>query len=149
MKKILNNSRRSRGIPGSPALILAPGEEKKVNETFFESMLKNHTVSQWISQGLIVVDGENVEPPAKRELKPRKQSGVGLNRRAARTATQRDIPPPELPDGVEEKGVFLHHHGGGYYDVYVNGIKVTTEKVRGKDVANEIAAEYENPDSED
>jgi len=46
-----------------------------------------------------------------------------------------------LPDGVTGEGIEVHHKGGGWYEVYVNGFKVTDTNVR-KDEANDVAAEY-------
>jgi len=47
-----------------------------------------------------------------------------------------------LPEGITGQGTEVHHLGGGWYEVYVNGFKVTDRNVR-KDEAKTIAEEYE------
>lgn len=131
MKKIRNNTRRSLGIPGAVALIIKPGQEEEVSDSRYVEMSTNKLVAQWIKRGMLSIDGAAPEK-AHKEVKKEK----------LKTASSRkDRAPAPLPDGVEEVGVFKHHVGGGWWDVYVNGIKVTTDKVR-KDDAENIADEY-------
>jgi hypothetical protein len=137
MKTIRNNTARSLGIPGARADVLPPKSTLDVSDGRYDEMVSNKMVAQWFKRGMLSVDGEAPGDPPK-QTKPAsgpKQRKLSRERR-----------PDPLPDGVEEKGIFTHHTGGGYYDVYVNGIKVTTEKVRGKKNAEEIAAEYETPE---
>ena len=140
MKLLKNNGKRRLGIPGRPAIILSPGDSVPVTEEQIEEMRQNKTVDKWLERGVLsLVKPDDVKPeptPAKvaipkRPLSSRLNSGHSDKREKV-----------VLPDGVTGEGTETHHKGGGWYEVYVNGFKVTDSNVR-KDVAQEIAAEYE------
>lgn len=126
--KLTNNARRRLGIPGRTAIILNPKQTVEISEMQYDEMKRNRTVSHWLSAGVLTV-GESSKPvkvavDKQPEDKPKTK------------------PKPDAPEGVSQEGVQLNHLGGGWYEVYVNGFKVTTHNVR-KKVAEEIAAEYE------
>jgi hypothetical protein len=138
MKTISNNTRRSLGIPGAVAIVLEPGGTVEVSESRYDEMRNNRMVNQWFQRGMLSEGGKAPE----RAKKSAPEAVSPAQKRSARS----DRPAEPLPDGVDEVGVHLYHVGGGYYHVYVNGFKVTTDKVRGKANAEEVAAEYENPE---
>jgi hypothetical protein len=135
MKKLTNKGSRRLGIPGRPALILDPNESASINGQQFESMLRNKTVSRWLDVGVLVIDGsENEDIPLKKV--PTQKTGI--KSRANRDKRKELV----LPDGLKGKGTEFHHLGGGWWQVYVNGFRVTDHNVR-KDEAKTIATEYE------
>lgn len=123
--KLTNNARRRLGIPGRTAIILNPNQTIEISKLQYDEMQKNRTTSHWLKAGVLSVDKSskpvkvevNVQPEAEPEAEP------------------------DAPEGVSEEGVRLNHLGGGWYEVYVSGFKVTTHNVR-KKVAEEMAAEY-------
>lgn len=138
MNVLVNTGNRRLGIPGRPAIILNPHEAVEVTEEQLDDMKRNRTVARWLGSGVLTVrDAKDHE--AKPQLPPRRSSGV--TRKPSKV--DRDKREPiVLPEGVEEQGVFKHHTGGGWWDVYVNGFKVTDTKVR-KDEAEQLMSEYE------
>jgi len=135
MKVITNKGRRRLGVPGRPALILDPGQSASVDSQQLESFRRNRTVSRWLEAGVLVLSDEVgvVEVP-----KPQPKVRPGI-----RVAVERDKRVEEvLPEGVTGQGVEISQSGGGWYQVYVNGFKVTDRNVR-KDEAESISAEYE------
>jgi hypothetical protein len=143
MKVLLNNGRRRLGIPGHPAIILAPGEATPVDDLQIKEMHKNKTVVRWLeSETLVLDDAEKIKelqdkPATKKAEKPKRPARPRPPR-----GKKDEREPQVLPDGLTGKGVELNHLGGGWYEVFVNGFKVTDKNVR-KDEAQEIATEYE------
>jgi hypothetical protein len=139
MKVLKNNGARRLGIPGRPAIILAPGDTVPVTDAQLADMDRNRTVSRWLERGVLAVRDSNANepdpaPPVRSAPpRPRVRPRVG-----GRTDVREEL---VLPDGVTGEGIEVHHNGGGWYQVYVNGFKVTDSNVR-KDEAHEIAAEY-------
>ena len=133
MKKLINNGRRRLGVLGSPALVLSPGESAPVTDKQIAGFQRNKTVLRWLEVGTLNVidDDGNVETP---KLTPKTKAALKPNQDIRTEAT--------LPDGLTGEGVERHHLGGGWYQVYVSGFKVTDSNVR-KDEAKSIAAEYE------
>jgi hypothetical protein len=136
MKVLRNSGTRRLGIPGRPALILSPGESVPVTESQLDEMGRNRTVTRWIDRGVLTVqdsDASDLGPaktaPPRQRVRPR----VG-----SRTDKREEL---VFPDGVTGEGIEIHHKGGGWYEVYVNGFKVTDNNVR-KDEATDVAAEY-------
>ena len=139
MKKIINKGRRRLGIPGRPALILNADEAQPITENQIEEIRKNRTVANWLERGvlLIVNDGEEPEQFEKVDPAPRPKR---------RNHPKLDIRQPEvLPEGITGEGTEFHHLGGGWYQVYVNGFKVTDSNVRKAD-AETIAVERSGND---
>ncbi len=136
MKVLTNDGKRRLGISGRPAIILAPGESSPpLNDAQIEVIKRNKTVARWLSNGILRLrdEGEEVTVPEK-EVVPKKR----VRPHGRRDDRERQV----LPEGLTGKGTEVHHSGGGWYEVYVNGFKVTDSNVR-KDEATEIAAEYE------
>ena len=131
MKKLINQARRRLGVPGSPAIVMAPGEAVAITASQVAALQKNRMVSRWLDVGTLAIVDEDgtVEKP-----KPKAKTGIKT------VKDQRK--PVELPEGLTGEGTELQHLGGGWYQVYVNGFKVTDSNVR-KDRAKEISAEYE------
>ena len=132
MKVITNKGRRRLGVPGRRALILDPNQAVPVSESQLDEIGKNRTAARWLASGVLVVtdDGEVVETP-----KPQPKT--------MRVKEDRDKREElVLPEGLTGEGIEQHSNGGGWWDVYVNGFKVTDRKVR-QDEATAIAAEYE------
>ena len=143
MKVLVNTGKRRLGIPGRPsAIILRPGESVPVDDKQIAELENNRTVSKWLHHGTLSIrdaDGEPVAP--KREPLP----GSGLKRVAPErpVRVKNDVREEQtLPEDVKGEGVEISQRGGGWYDVYVNGFKVTDKTVR-KDEATDIAARYE------
>lgn len=142
MKVITNKGRRRLGIPGSPALVLGAEESAKVTDKQVAEFEKNRTTKLWLERGVLVLtdEGEDAGPP---DMKPKQRHSSGIVKPGRGIRPERDKREvEELPDGVEGDGVEMHHSGGGWWSVYVNGFKVTDRKVR-KDEAESIAKEYE------
>ena len=139
MKVLKNNGSRRLGIPGRPAIILAPGDSVPVTAGQLADMERNRTVSRWMERGVLTVRASDANEPAPARIvrsappRPRVRPRVG-----GRTDTREEL---VLPDGVTGEGVETHHKGGGWYEVYVNGFKVTDTNVR-KGEAEDVAAEY-------
>jgi hypothetical protein len=139
MKVVKNNGARRLGIPGRPAIILAPGGSAPVTDDQLEDMGRNRTVSRWIERGVLsLVDSNDKEPapgPLVKSAPPRQRVRPSVGGRLDKRVEL------VLPEGVTGEGIEVHHKGGGWYEVYVNGFKVTDTNVR-KDEAQEVAAEY-------
>lgn len=133
MKKLINQGRRRLGVPGSPAIVLAPGEAVPVTATQIAGFQRNRTVARWLEVGTLALISEDgaVEKP---KAKPKAKTGI-------KPATSAPV-EVALPDGLTGEGVERNHLGGGWWEVYVNGFKVTDQNVR-KDESLAIAAEYE------
>lgn len=139
MKVLKNNGKRRLGIAGRPAIILAPGEFVPVDKTQIKEMKKNRTVSRWIKTGLLELCDEcDIKSEPAKVVTPKRGSG----HRHGRGMKNDERETVVLPKGVTGKGAELHHKGGGWYEVYVNGFKVTDTNVR-KNEAEAIATEYE------
>lgn len=130
MKKLINQARRRLGVPGSPAIVMAPGESVAITDSRVAALQKNRMVSRWLEVGVLAIMDDDGN-----ELKLKSESPAPKPKKAV---------PKEavLPDGLTGEGAELHHLGGGWYQVYVNGFKVTDSNVR-KDRAKELSAEYE------
>jgi hypothetical protein len=138
MKKLTNKGSRRLGIPGRPALILDPNQSAHIDAAQLEVIRQNKTVSRWLEKGVLVLtddEGNTVKPP---KLDPRLIPKTGIKHHRKRDERKEVV----LPKGVEGKGTELHHLGGGWYQIYVNGFQVTDRNVR-KDEAKTIAGEYE------
>ena len=139
MKVLRNSGSRRLGIPGRPAIILAPGDTTPVTDEQLADMGRNRTVARWLDRGVLTTRDSNAEDPAPappvRSAPPRQRQRPRVG---GRTDKREEL---VLPDGVTGEGIEVHHKGGGWYEVYVNGFKVTDSNVR-KDEANDVAAEY-------
>lgn len=144
MKVLTNKGPRRLGVPGRPALVLDMGKGTAISDRQLAEIQKNRTVARWLQSGILVVteseDGPDAEPikitPPVARVAPKGRSGV----RVARGHDTRE--PLVLPEGIEGKGTELHYVGGGWYELYVNGFKVSDRSIR-KDEAEAMAAEYE------
>ena len=142
MKVLCNSGARRLGIPGRPAIVLAPGDTVPVTDDQLAEMDRNRTVSRWIERGVLTVRDSNANEPSKPAIPV--NSAPAPRHRARRPSVGGRADKREelvLPDGVTGEGIEVHHKGGGWYEVYVNGFKVTDTNVR-KDEAQEVAAEY-------
>jgi hypothetical protein len=136
MKRIRNTARRRLGIAGRPAIILAPNESEEITDERLEKIQQNKTVAKWFDAGVLeIIDGE--EAPAPKRIKPQKPTVIPAVK--GRKPDERKEEP--LPEGLTGEGVELQRNGG-WFQVYVNGFKVTDRNVR-KDEAERIASEYE------
>lgn len=127
MITITNNSRRRIAVPCSPAIFLDAGASKDdVTEAQWAEIKRHRMNLQRLESGLLTVSGESrSQVRAKVRSRAVEDPTFGLN----------------LPEGITGKGVEFDQ-SGGWYDVYVNGMKATTSRVR-KAEAEKIAAEYE------
>jgi len=135
MKLLINKGRRRLGIPGRPAIILDPNQSVEINEARQDDLTRNRTVARWLETGTLVITDDG---------KPQQPTPIVTPRRQAVTAREKRDQREEivLPEGITGQGTEVHHLGGGWYEVYVNGFKVTDRNVR-KDEAKTIAEEYE------
>ncbi len=135
MKVLTNNGKRRLGIPGRPAIILASGESSPpLSDAQIKVIKRNKTVARWLDRNILSLHehDDEVIPPKNR----------AVPKARARSRNRRDERKEQvLPKDVTGEGIEVHHNGGGWYEVYVNGFKVTDRNVR-KDEAEEIAAEY-------
>lgn len=139
MKVLRNNGKRRLGIPGRPAIILAPGEFVPVDDNQIKDMHKNRTIVRWLKRDVLeLIDESDIKDPPRKKAAAQQRSLK--SRPVSGRVDKRD--PVVLPDGITGTGVELHHKGGGWYEVYVNGFVVTDKNVR-KDEAEQIATEYE------
>ena len=139
MKVLRNSGSRRLGIPGRPAIILAPGDAVPVTESQLAEIKRNRTVTRWMERGVLTVRDSDAKEP---ELAKTVQSAPPRQRVRPRVGGRQDKREElVLPDGVSAEGIVVHHKGGGWYEVYVNGFKVTDSNVR-KDEAHDVAAEY-------
>lgn len=119
--KLKNNTGRDRVLRGPVEMYSLPARgEITVSSIELEEMKRHGNTRNWLHKGYISVE-EGEAPVAK--LKD-----------------ERDHPP--LPEGVTGEGLEIHHHGAGWYSVYVDGMPCTDAKVR-KEQADEIAKDYE------
>jgi len=139
MKVLRNSGSRRLGIPGRPAIILAPGDSVPVTAAQLADMERNRTVSRWLERGVLTTrDSDATDPAPARIVRSAPPRQRVRPRVGGRTDKREEL---VLPDGVTGEGIEVHHKGGGWYEVYVNGFKVTDTNVR-KDEANDVAAEY-------
>jgi hypothetical protein len=141
MKVLKNSGTRRLGIPGRPAIILAPGEVVPVTDDQLDLMRDNRTVARWLDRGVLTTEDSDAKTEAEAPVKPLQpaQPRQRVRPRVGSRADKRE--ELVLPDGVTGEGIEVHHKGGGWYEVYVNGFKVTDTNVR-KDEAQDVAAEY-------
>ena len=127
MKTLTNNAGRRLGVPGRHALILNPGESVEITDQQLADIKSNRVSARWLERGVIAVseDGKPVTVKVKTE-EPKSKPAAN----------------PDLPEGLTGEGAEVHHEGGGWYSVYINGFKVTDTNLR-KDEAEDTAAEYE------
>jgi hypothetical protein len=139
MNVLKNNARRRLGIPGRPAIVLAPTEGRRVTDEQLAEMRKNRTVARWLESGVLTIEADDgTSPQAPDQIAPRR------NMAAIKRIQDRDNREEvELPEGVTGEGVELFSPGGGWFEVWVNGFKATDKNVR-KSEAEKIAAEYED-----
>lgn len=132
--KLTNKAGRALGLPGAfLSLVVEPGETIEITQTQLEEFKGNATVNRWLNSGTLQLGDV---PPAPAHG-PVIEDEVEW-REPENTA--------DVPDYVPEDGVYVHHLGGGFYEVWVNQFKVTDENVRGKPAAEAIAAEYAQPE---
>jgi hypothetical protein len=137
MTMLTNKGARRLGVPGRPAIVLDPGQGVSITNEQLDEIRQNRTNARWLKSGVLEISDEparveiDVKPPASKKH-PQKTKRPRPDKREA----------VELPDGVTGDGVEQYHAGGGWWEVYVNGFKVTDRKVR-KDEAGSIAAEYD------
>lgn len=136
MKRIVNTGARRLGIPGRPALILGPKESVEVSYAQLAEFEKNRTTMRWLETGVLKIVETDDDVPVERVKKI-------VTKRPKTTFRQDERENVVLPEGVAPEGVAIHHIGGGWYQVFVNGFQVTDRNVR-KDEADEIASEYES-----
>jgi hypothetical protein len=143
MKRIINHGRRRLGISGRPAIILGPNESQEITEQQEQALRENRTNANWLQNGVIeIVDGDApIEP--KPMIKPERQKVVSATTRPGTPRDERQDEP--LPEGLTGEDVEMHHLGGGWYQVYVNGFKATDRNVR-KAEAEEITKDYQSED---
>jgi hypothetical protein len=136
MKVLTNKGARRLGVPGRPAIILNANESVPISDSQLENIQKSSTAVRWLESGvLLITDGE---PGPEIEPKPPSKAKPGVRRTSNRDKREKVV----LPDGVTGEGTECHHKGGGWWEVYVNGFRVTDRNVR-KDEAETIAAEYD------
>ena len=134
--KLTNKSRRRLGISGRPALILEPDRAVEITQSKLEEIKKNKTVARWLDSGVLVLDESDEVHKVEVELVPKVIRKTGMKHDRDK---REEI---ALPEGVSHEGIQIHHAGGGWYELYVNGFKVTDKTVR-KDEAESMATEYE------
>jgi hypothetical protein len=140
MKRLVNKGQRRLGIPGRPdSIVLAPNMSVELDDIKLKDIASNKTVSRWLETGVLQITDEEGEPQKPPVAPKRKPAPTGIKRSSKQTDVRKEEP---LPDGLTGEGVEQNHVGGGWWQVYVNGIKVTDRNVR-KDEADEIAKEYE------
>ena len=140
MTLLTNTGRRRIGIPVRPALILDGGQSVSVTDEEVNAIRKNRTVERWLESGVLTLsDGPvkvEVDVETHKTFAPQRKPRVP---KIAKPDTREVV---NLPEGVTGEGVECHHAGGGWWEVYVNGFKVTDRKVR-KDESESIASEYD------
>jgi hypothetical protein len=140
MNVLINKGRRRLGIPGRPAIILDAGANVTLTDEQLESIQENRTVTRWLEVGVLeITDGSALKADKQGQV-PRPKTPKPRPAATPRRDDERDV--EKLPEGVTGDGVEMHHLGGGWWQVFVNGFKVTDRNVR-KDEAKSIAAEYE------
>jgi hypothetical protein len=145
MNVLINKGRRRLGISGRPAIILNAEESVKIDDDQLAEISKNRTVARWIDTGVLAVLSEDeLDDQAKIKSKPTPPQKPRPVRRA-RAIKKDDRKVEPLPDGVTGEGFEIHHSGGGWYQVYVNGFRVTDRAVR-KDEAEAMSSDYVEDD---
>ena len=139
--QIINKAKRRLGIPGRRALLLDPGQSELISEKQLEEMKKNRTVARWIQSGVLLISEDG--SPAQGKIVNAKQQQVKVypGERKVPVHPRDTNPAPNLPDGIKGKGAEFNHLGGGWWEVYINGFKVTDKNVRRQE-ADSIAADY-------
>lgn len=117
--KLKNVSKVARGIPLPDEFYsLKPGAEVAVSQSDLDKMLQKGRFKVLVDVGTIkVLPGDAPAPEVKDER------------------------PEQKPEGVTGEGIEITHTGAGWYEVHVNGMKVTDKGVR-KDDAERIAEDY-------
>lgn len=141
MKRVINNGRRRLGIPGRPAIILNPKESVSITDEQEKAITENRTAARWLDVGVIAIVDDSAPVESPQRVKSERLPVTSATRRPASGADVRQ--PETLPDGISGEGIERHHLGGGWYQVYVNGFKVTDRNVR-KTEAEQIESEYED-----
>jgi len=138
MKQLINKGRRRLGVPGRPAIILDPNQSVVIDDRQADEIQKNRTCARWLQVGVLVLtESDGVV------IQPEKVVRQPIVRKRQRVVAKRDEREEVvLPESVTGEGVEIHHLGGGWYEVWVNGFKVTDKNIR-KDTAQAIAGEYE------
>jgi hypothetical protein len=142
MNVLVNKGRRRLGISGRPALILNADEAVKIGDDQLAEISKNRTVARWLESGVLCVMSEQ-EYDAQNHAKtvvPKQERPRPARRTRPPKKDDRKVEP--LPDGVTGEGFEIHHSGGGWYQVFVNGFKVTDRNVR-KDEAVAMEDDYD------
>ena len=137
MKALRNNGKRRLGVPGRPAIILAPGESQPITDEQLKEIKRNRTVVRWLDRGVLQVlkAGDVVKtPPGVKKATPK----PGRRRAVDRGKREKQV----LPEGVTGDGVEIHSKGGGWYELWVHGFKVTDRSVR-KDEVEAMVKDYE------
>jgi len=137
--KLTNKGARRLGVPGRPAIILDPGKSVTLDEKQLAHVRKNRTIGRWLDMGVLELS-DGAEPAKVEVTKPVPSKKQPVQQPKPIVADDREV--INLPGDVTGEGTETHHAGGGWYEVYVNGFKVTDRKVR-KDEAASIAAEYD------
>jgi len=119
--KLVNASRRERGIPLSDFVVLPPGGELNVTSDEVERLKKDGSTAVALHKGWLKVLDGNAKP-------------LPVN-----STQTRDV--PKLPEGLTGQGVEFHRTGS-WFSVFVNGMAATDKPVR-KTEAERIAADYE------
>ncbi|MGH8034021.1 MAG: hypothetical protein ACREO9_02260 [Lysobacterales bacterium] len=102
------------------------GETLNISPAQYFAMCESKIACRWVETGVLLVT-DAPQPWKQPELK--------------RPAVEDQVNANQLPAELTGEGVEQFHTGGGWWDVYVNGFKVTIEKVR-KAEAQQIAEEY-------
>lgn len=136
MTTVTNNGKRRLGIAGRPSIILDPGQTSEpLSAERYQSILSNRVNARWIEAGILLVKGADAPAPKASKEEAPKETGKGKKEKLVAL-------PDDFPEDLTGEGVELHHTGGGWYDVYVNTFKVTSDQKVKKARALEIAAEY-------
>lgn len=137
MKALRNNGKRRLGVPGRPAVILAPGEFRPITNEQLKEIKRNRTVARWLDRGVLQIVEEDDVVKASPEVKKR-TAKPGRRRAVDRGKREKLV----LPEGVTGKGIEIHKKRGGWYELYVNGFKVSDSNLR-KNAVEEMAKDYE------
>lgn len=124
MNTITNNGARRIAVPCDPAMVLEPGQSGHVTDGQLADIEARPNSSRWIETGMLKVERNTVKPEPEAAAGNSEADDLGL------------------PEGLTGEGVEFEKLAGGWFHVWVNGLKVTTSRVR-KARAKEIAAEYD------
>ena len=119
--KLINASRRPRGIPLDEFVTLPAGGEVDINEYQLSQLQKRPMVRNWMQAGVLLVQQGDAAP----EKGPVKEVRRG----------------PDLPEGITGTGIEHEDLGGGWTHLWVNGFKCTDKAVRKKQ-AEKMALDY-------